>query len=313
LYKMKKTVSWLKILPVSFALIPVIALAAIIVNLIVHSWPAITQEGWRLFSTTFNSSSGPHGLIPAMWGTFLVVAISMLIAVPVSLAMAIISSDFSFGKSSIAMRWILGTLSGIPPIIYAVMGIIFFRLFIFPKFAGMGLPPESLPAFDKLPFDSSATLLGGILLAMLLIPLIAPLLDDAIQSIPFSLKEASLSLGANRWHTLIRVTLPCAFPGISYALILGVLTALGEAIIVTFTIGLVAPELPSPLWDVLERVAPLTSTVAGIATGGFTRATGSALNQSVASFIGLLLLLIAFVILLLAGYFQKRFRKRFIQ
>jgi phosphate transport system permease protein len=238
----------------------------------------------------------------------------MLVATPVSLSLAIICTDFSLGFLSTAIRWIINLLAGIPPIIYAVMGITFFNIFIIPKFLGLDLPPESRPSSGMLPSDGSCTLLGGILLALLVIPFMTPLLDDAIRSVPRSLKEASFSLGGNRWHTLTSVTLQYALPGITNALTLGVLIAMGDAIIVAYTIGLEAFKLPTPLFDVLERVAPLTSVAAGLAGGGFTRAeSGPTIQKSVAAFIGLLLLVIAFAVLLLAAYLQKRFKKRFAQ
>jgi len=138
----------------------------------------------------------------------------------------------------------------------------------------------------------------------------APLMDDAIHNVPHALKEASLSLGADRWHTLTAVTIPSALSGIGGAIELGILTALGETIIVAYAVGFMADNLPTPLFDILQRVAPLTSTIAGISAGNFTRAEGSALQNSLSNFIALLLLVMAFVILGIATYIQRRLNKR---
>lgn len=302
------------------AIIPVVALVLITINLIIGSIPAIKTLGPRLFSGTFILSTEPatsttrdlnYGIVPALWGTFLVVLLSMLIATPASMAIAIFCNDFSKGFVSSAIRSVLGVLSGIPPIIYAFMGSIFFLTFFWAKFAGKGLPLEMLPPPNQLPSDASCTLLGGLMLALLIIPFMSPLLDDAMQNVPSSLKEASFSLGANRWHTLTSVTFPYALPGIAHALILGMLTALGETIIVAYTIGFVAAKLPVPLFDVLKRVAPLTSTIAVLSTGGFSgmQLIGP-IGHSVANFIGLLLLVIAFAILGLSDYLQRRLKRK---
>ena len=301
------------------ALIPVVALILITINLVLGSTNAIGTLGTRLFTGLFSPSAETppvytktlaYGILPALWGTFLVVMISILIAFPVSLAFAVLANDFSFGFVNTIIHGIIGFLSGIPPIIYAVMGSTFFLWFFWPKFAGKGLPLASLPPPDMLPSDASCTLLGGLILSLLIIPFITPLLDDAIQNVPGTLKEASLALGANRWHTLRSVTLPYAFSGIVNALILGILTALGEAIIVAYTIGFGARTLPSPLFDLLQRTAPLTSTIAGLSAGGLTRTQSTGpVGQSVASFMGLLLLLAAFALLGISMFLQRKSKK----
>jgi len=308
------------------ALVPVIALILITVNLAVGSVHAINTLGLRLFSNTFtlgveqinaNPASLHYGLLPALWGTFLVVLISVCIAFPVSLAIAILANDFSRGHLGTIIRWFIGVLSGIPPIIYALMGAVFFGWFFFPKFAGQGLsastnPPLPLPGM--LPTDASCTLLGGLMLSLLLIPFLTPLLDDALHSVPGDLKEASLSLGANRWHTVKTITIPFALPGIISALLLGILTSLGESIIVAYCIGFTSSALPKPIFDILQRAAPLTSTIAMLAGGGFSLSTTvGPVGKSVASFAGLLLLIIAFVILGVTFYLQLKMKRRLVQ
>jgi ABC-type phosphate transport system permease subunit len=106
------------------------------------------------------------------------------------------------------------------------------------------------------------------------------------------------------------VTIPSALSGIGGAIELGILTALGETIIVAYAVGFMADSLPKPLFDILQKVAPLTSTIAGVSAGNFTRAEGSALQNSLSNFIALLLLVMAFVILGIATYIQRRLNKR---
>jgi phosphate transport system permease protein len=305
------------------AMIPVAALILITINLVIGSSHAIGTLGFRLFSSQFAPSPETppifvnrlsYGLLPALWGTFMVVLIAMLFAFPVSMAFAILANDFSFGWINTLIRWIISFLSGIPPIIYAVMGSTFFLWFLWPKFQGKGLPVASLPPPNMLPSDASCTLLGGFMLSLLIIPFMTPLLDDAIQNVPHSIKEASLALGANRWHTLTSVTIPYALPGVINASILGILTALGDAIIVAYTIGFGARTLPSPIYDILQRTSPLTSTIAGLSAGGLTQSqeTGP-IGLSVGNFMGLLLLLAAFGLLGVSMYFQRKSRKGLLQ
>jgi len=317
--KRKSKLTGIKIITFVLAFIPIAALLAIILSLVLNSRMAIHAGGWTLFSTRFDPTEidptkRSYGLLPAVWGTCLVVLVAMIIATPVSLFLAILANDFSVGFLGTIVRWALGLLSGIPPIIFAAMAPVFFELFIWPKFAGKGLSEPVLlkmAPYSALPLNGS-TLLGGILLALLIIPFLAPLIDDAIKNVPSTFKEASFSLGANRWHTLIYVTLPSAISGISSALMLGILTAMGESVIVAFAIGFEVDKIPSPLFDILKRAAPLTSAVVGFSAGGFSPSSSGPLLTSIGNFAGLILLLVAFIILGISTYLQSRFKKRFI-
>jgi len=309
----KSIPSVIKIAAMILALIPVVALLAIITSLALNSSKAIKTAGWGLLTTTFNPAGGQYGLLPAMWGTFLVVLVAMVIAAPVSLFLAILANDFSIGFLGTIIRWTMGILSGIPPIIYAAMAPVFFVVFIGPKFAGAGLPEATIlkmTQYSDLPINGS-TLLGGILISLLLIPFLSPLLDDAIKNVPYSLKEASFSLGADRWHTLTHVILPAAVSGISSALMLGVLTGMGEAMIVAFAIGFEIGKIPQPLFDILKSTAPLTTVIVGFSAGGFSLDLSGPLLTSIGNFAGLVLLLLSFAILGVSTYLQSRFKNRF--
>ena len=320
----KERLTWQKALFFCLAFIPIIVIAIMLVLLVTNSMTAITHIGLfgkgellsTEFSGKFTSGLGYYGLFPALWGTFLVVLLALLIAVPVALSLAIIATDFSFGFISPIIRSVLGLLSGIPPVVYALTSTVIGAIFIIPKFCAPGIPSNQLPlpgmswwTQAMLPFNHS-TLLGGILLALLIIPFMAPLMEDAIKNVPHSLKEASFALGANRWHTLTTVTIPSALSGISAAITLGTLKAMGDVIIVAWVVGYES-GLPNPLLDIFEPTAPLTSTAAGLA-GGFTgTGVGGSVQASVANFSGLILLVVAFVILGLSAYLQRKLRRKY--
>ena len=314
---------WPRVTSLILALMPVSILVFIVVSLVLGSLLAIDEMGLEtLFSTefsgTYTTGERIYGLIPAIWGTVLTVVIAIAIALPVSLAMAVFSSEFPLGILGRAMRGILGVLSSIPPIVYALMAWGFVELFMITKFTGAGLeeiPPPGMTWWNlgTLPTQTAggnSTLLGGILLALLVIPFMAPLIDDAIRNVPQSLKEGSLALGADRWRTLMKVTLPLAMSGIISATALGALKAIGDVLIVSWVIGYES-GLPNPLWDILEKTATLTSTGAGLG-GGFEYSGGcSGLECSVAYFTGLLLLIMALAILAVEAFLQRRFKRRF--
>jgi len=306
-------------------LVPVGLFLAVVVNVAVVSLPAISQVGLRvLFSTKFSNvfsgtyNPGEYGLVPALWGTLLVACVALLLAFPMALAMAVFVSEFSIGGLGHVIEGLLAVFAGIPPIIYALLSIFVLTVFIRPEFAGDGLSEEFIKSLPGLPRwspgmlpNNLSTLLGGIMLSLLIVPFMAPLILDAIRNVPAGLKEASLALGATRWFTLRHVTLPTAGSGIVAALSLGILKTIGDVVISAWTIGYVKNGLPVPLWNILEAVAPLTSTGAGILSGlqpGATLSVG--LDRAVAYFTALLLLVLAFAILGAANLLQWVIRRR---
>jgi phosphate transport system permease protein len=318
----KQPVNWAKVVSLVLAIVPVVVLAYIVVALVIESIPALTKiELSELFGTKFagDFSTGlpVFGLLPAIWGTVQVIVIAMAIAFPVSLAMAIISSEFNLGILGRSLRGLLGLLAGIPPIVYAIGSISLASLFIVPNFTGAGIPADQFPppgltwwTPGMLPLEDS-NLLGGIMLSLLVIPFIAPLIDDALKNVPHDLKEASLALGATRWYTLVHTTLPAAVSGIISAAGLGALKAMGDVMIIAWSVGFIAADLPNPIWDVFERIAPLTSLAVAL-NGGFGQleTSDNTLSGSVAFFSGLLLLIAAFATLTLISLLQKRLKAR---
>jgi phosphate transport system permease protein len=306
----------------------VFAFFLIIFSLIWFSIPAMTLYGPKiLFSTKFSNAfsgtynPGEYGLLPALWGSMMVALLALALGFPVALFMAIFTSEFSLGGIGRWMEVLLAMFAGIPPIIYALLSIFVVRSFILPKFSGQGLPEDYLKSLPGLPAwnagmlpNEQSTLLGGIFLALLIIPFMAPLMLDAIRSVPQGLKEASYGLGATRWYTLMRVTLPGALSGIVAAISLGLLKTIGDVVISAWTIGYLKDGLPVPLFDVFERVAPLTSTGAGLLNG--LRAGGQVAEggqASVAYFAALMLMVLAFVILGIVNLVQHSLHRRFFK
>ena len=284
------------------------------------------------FSTQYSGGVGQYGLRPALWGTVEVVFIAMALALPVALAMAIFASEFPLGFLGRWLRTLLGVLAGIPPILYAILAIVLVGPFISNKFTAdwegrstadpkdIGVAPADWPAagvpWEAGSFPWSPTgqdnsiLLAGIMLSLLVIPFVAPLIEDALRNVPREPKEASLGLGATRWYTLRRITIPRAMPGIIAATGLGTLKVMGDVLIVFFVVGVEA-SLPTPLFDVLERTGPLTSTGAAL-LGGVNNPDPCTVARdcSVGYFTALLLLFMALVVVVVTTVLERWFRRR---
>jgi ABC-type phosphate transport system permease subunit len=325
-------------------LIPVAIFVGLIALLVVRAAPVLRTPGLAaIFSTKFSSVfslggvTGDYGLVPAVWGTIEITLIAVVIALPVSLALAIVATEFPMGPLGRVVRPLLGVLSGVPPIVYAIAGAIFVTTFIAPKFAGsadfnafdptvLGVPRDQWPPAD-VPWNPTAfawppnvggipssTLLGGVLIALLVIPFMSPLIVDAMRNVPSAAREASLALGANRGYTLRRVILPIAMPGIVAAVALAVLKAFGDVLIIALAVGWQAETLPNPIADVLERTSSLAAEGANL-LGNLQASAGQYCDpKTPACVVGytsaLLLLIVAAVVVISASVIEGRLRRR---
>lgn len=177
------------------------------------------------FSTTIwqpVSDLPRYGLIPIIVGTLKVVLVALFISIPISVGAAIYSSEFAPLRIKEYIKPVAEILAGIPSV---VLG--FFALMVMASF------------FQSI-FHSTMrlnALNAGVALSIAIIPLIYSIAEDSLNSVPRSLKEASLALGANRWQTASRVSLSVAMPGVLAGVILGLGRAVGETMIVLMASG----------------------------------------------------------------------------
>ena len=253
------------------AIVPVLALGAILASTVYQALPALSRVGLDLLITDGNPG---FSMRAPLWGTILATALALAVAVPVSLSVAIVKREFQIPLVSRALGAVVGTLSGIPPVIYAICVLFIVPNVMAPKFAGSGLADQRVQAAilgqpavgfgglpDRIP---NTSFLGGVLLGLLIIPFMIPLIDDALRGVPMDLRNGSLALGATAWHTLRHITLPAALPGIVSAITLGGLVAVGEAVIPYFVLGGSEniASIPNPVWDIFRRTPALTSWAA---------------------------------------------------
>jgi phosphate transport system permease protein len=338
---------WPFVVSLALGLIPVGLFLGLVVLIVVNCLPALDNPGLAaLFDDHFsghfysNATTGAWGLAPAIAGTVLIGVVAMAIAFPVSLALAVVTTEFPMGPIGRILRPVIGLLSGIPPIIYAVAMVTFVRLLIIPKFtadssfdtfkggAAIGVDPSSWPPPGVpgtvtglpgiFPWDLTGqvgcTFLAGLLISLLVIPFLTPMIADAIRNVPSSAREASLALGANRAYTLRRAILPRALPAITSAVVLGTLKAVGDVAIVTFAAGAEADQIPNPIFDIFEHTPSLAAHGGNMIVPFELLSTGAAVQGSAAAtavgyVCALLLLVLAAVMILVFSSLQARWRR----
>ena len=219
-----------------------------------HALPAIQQFGWGfLAGRDWNVPDLKFGALPLIYGTIGSGLISLIFAVPVGLAVAIITSEDLLPKwlrSIIAFT--IELLASIPSVVFGLWG--FFTLipillpiqqFLHSKFA-------NIPLFSTEP-SGSGLLTAGILLAIMILPTVAAVSREVLLVVPNYLRTGSMALGSTRWETIFRVVLPKAFSGIVGGVMLALGRALGETMAVTMVIGNaenISPSIFAPAYSI---------------------------------------------------------------
>ncbi len=166
------------------------------------------------------------GLLPAVVGTILLVALTALIAAPLGVAAAVYLSEYARSGPLVRLvRLAIVNLAGVPSVVYGLFGLaLFVTLFHFGR----------------------SLLAGACTLALLVLPLIISTSQEALRQVPQGLRHASLGLGASQWQTVRRVVLPNALPGIITGLILSISRAAGETAPILFTAAFYSLTNPYP-------------------------------------------------------------------
>jgi phosphate transport system permease protein len=232
------------------------------------------------------STNGKYGIAPLLVSTGLVTIGAMVIAVPLGIFTAAFLSEMAHPKLKAILKPLIEMLAAIPSVAIGFLGIVL----VGPGIAKIFGISNGLNALN-----------GAVLLAVMALPTILTISEDAINAVPQSHREASLALGANKWETLFKVTLPAAFPGLIAAVMLGLGRALGETMTVLMATGN-ASVLPKGF---LDAVRTITATIA-IEMGEVPYQT----THYFALFaIAVVLFLITLLINLSGEYFANRLRK----
>lgn len=184
-----------------------------------------------------------YSFLPLLFSTFLVAIGSMIIAVPLGILTAAYLSEMAPKKLQMVLKPIIEMLAAIPSVAIGFLGIVL----VGPGLAYLFGIQNGLNALN-----------GALLLAVMALPTIVTISEDAINAVPQAHREASLALGANKWETLFKVTIPAALPGLIAAVMLGLGRALGETMTVLMATGNAA-AIPKGF---LDSVRTITATIA---------------------------------------------------
>lgn len=225
------------VLTLAAAAIPIL-LFFLVLELADGARPAISKFGLGFLATsTWDPVTGTFGALPLIFGTLLSSLISLLIAVPLSLGVAIFLTEFAPRAIQRPISFGVELLAAIPSVVYGLWGVFFLipilKQSVFPFLRdSFGF----LPFFQGIIYGQSM-LAAGIILSIMVMPYIMSVTREVLATVPRNQREAALALGATRWEAAWTAVVPYARSGIVGAVILGLGRALGETMAVTLLIG----------------------------------------------------------------------------
>ena len=229
------------------------------------------------------------GIMVLVSGTLVSSAVALALAVPMGTVIAIYLSEFANGKVREIAKPILELLGGIPTIVFGY-------------FALLMVTPLLQKVFPELPGFS--LLSAGLVMGIMIVPYIASLSEDAMRSVPMSLREGSYAMGATKLYTAIHVVVPAAFSGLAASYILAISRAVGETMILAVAAGM----QPNLTWNPMEPAATITSYIVQVALGDLPH--GSIGYQTIFA-AGLTLILITLMFNILGQWLRRKFRENY--
>ena len=242
-----------------------------------------------LTTTTWQPVIDEFGVIPLVNSTMIISIIAMLVAIPLGLASAIYLSEYATPRARRILKPTLEVLAGIPTVVYGYFALTFVTPLLRAIFGN-----------DVVEIYNMAS--AGIVVGILIIPLIASLSEDALSSVPRSLREAAYGVGATRFETATRVVVPGALSGVIASFIIGISRAIGETMIVALAAG----AGPAFTFNPFEAAETMTGYIARISQGDVSYGTPD-YNSIFA--IGLLLFVITLTLNILSQRIVRRFRE----
>ncbi|MFJ5621384.1 phosphate ABC transporter permease subunit PstC [Peribacillus loiseleuriae] len=244
-----------------------------------------TNQKWYPFSAT-NAS---FGIMPLVVGTLKITGIAAIVAVPIGLATAIYLSEYASEKARRIIKPILEVLAGIPTIVYG-----FFALTFVTPILKQLIP--SLETFNALS--------PGIVVGIMITPMVASLSEDAMSSVPRSIREGAFALGATKLETTIKVILPAAVSGITASVVLALSRAIGETMIVSVAGG----STPNASLDVTSSIQTMTAYIVQVSTGDAGYQT--TIYYSIYA-VGMTLFLFTLFMNLFAQFISRKFKEEY--
>ena len=237
------------------------------------------RSGW-------NPAGGTFSLLPTLWATVVVTVIALLVAGPLGVLGALFIAEVASKPVREVVKPAIEILAGIPSIVYGFLGFAVLNSFVSQSF-----------------LDSQASfMIAGIVVGVMALPTVVSVGEDALSSVPKSMSDGAIAMGATEWQTMKSISIPAALSGLSAAIILGLGRAVGETMAVA-AIMAAGQGIPEPLYDIFGQSATLTSRIAT------SYGDASDTTLEVLFFAGVILFVIVAAMSVLAQLIERRMKQ----
>lgn len=262
--------------------------------------PAIQEFGLEFLATArWNPIEDIYGILPAIYGTFVSSALALLFAVPVGVGVAIfLSEDFLPNTILSPIAFTVELLAAIPSVVYGMWGIFVLIPAMLPLLEWIHNTLGWIPLFGAEP-ATRQMFVFGLVLAIMILPTIIAISRDTLISLPSSLRQGAMALGATRWETILRVLLPAGLSGIIGSIMLALGRALGETMAAAMLIGN-SNRISISLFEP-------SSTISALIANQFAEASG--LQVASLLYAALVLMLMTLMVNVLAEIIINRFQE----
>lgn len=244
MFELKKKILRIMVpgLAASCAFLALLAIALIFGSIMAGGWDHMS---WAFLTQEPREGMTQGGIFPAIVGTFVRVILMSMVGVPVGALTAIYLCEYASQTSlwTRIIRFAINTLAGIPAIVFGLFGLGFYVTFV-------GGSLDALFNPGQIKWSQPGLMWASLTMALLTLPVVIVSVEEAIRSVPPEQREASLALGSTKWHTVWRIVIPNAFPGILTGAILAISRGAGEVAPILFTgAAYYLPHLPQALSD----------------------------------------------------------------
>jgi phosphate transport system permease protein len=265
----------------------ILVLIAVSTSQQASSW--FSTEGIKIFSPTWNPSKNQFGALTFIYGTAITAAIALVMAVPVSVGIALLLTEVVPYRWSRPIVYVIDLLAVVPSVVWGLWGILVFAPWIQHIYASIGSGVHGIPVLENLfgpPTSGASFFTAGIILAFMITPIVTSLSREVIATVPAIDREGAYALGATRLEMIRGAVWPHSQAGVVGAVLLGLGRAMGETIAVALVIGSSA-TITSHLFAPGYNMPAVIANEFGEATGLFK-----------AALMGLGVLLFAFTIII---------------
>jgi phosphate transport system permease protein len=228
-----------------------VILAGIAISTTQKAWPAFSSAGLSYFTTsTWNPAKDQYGILAFVYGTFVVSVIALIIAVPVSLGIALFSTEIAPRRLKTVIRTLMDVLAAVPSVVFGLWGFLILRPHLKDIYNSISDAVSGVPVLNKLfgpSLSGQAFMTAGLILGLMIIPIITSISREVIHTVPVNDRNGALALGATRWEMIRGVIFPHSLGGLVGAVMLGLGRAMGETIAVALVIG-AAPQIVANLF-----------------------------------------------------------------